>query len=107
MTATRSHIMRTTDRSCEMNKIGQRERLLQLAEQLEHRRLHRHVEAGGRLVEHDEARMQRQDAREPDAALLPAGKLVRIEIEMRLRQADLLQDGADALLARSADFSSV
>ena len=43
--------------------------------------------------------MQRQDARKPDAALLPARKLMRIEIEMGLRQTDLLQDLGDARVA--------
>ena len=46
--------------------------------------------------------MQRQDARKPDAALLPAGKLVRIEIEMGLRQADLPQQISRMRAARSA-----
>ena len=72
---------------------------LQLAQQLEHGRLHRHVEPGGRLVEDHQARVQRQDAREPDAALLPARKLVRVQIEVGPRQADLLQDLGDARVA--------
>src|SRR5262249_3642562 len=63
------------------------------------RRLSRHVEPGGGLTEHDETRVQRQDTGEPDPPLLPARKLMRIEIEVGRRQADLLQDLADARVA--------
>ena len=68
--------------------VGQRERLLQAAEELQHAGLHGHVEPGGRLVEDDHARPQRQDAREPDPPLLAAAQLVRVEIQVRVRQAD-------------------
>src|SRR5262249_30820100 len=63
------------------------------------RGLHRYVETGSRFVQHDEARMQDEDAREPDTPELAAGQLVRIKIEMRRWQPELLQDRADARLA--------
>src|SRR5262249_54233100 len=80
-------------------QVGERESVLQPAEQFQHRRLYRHVETRGRLIEHDETRVQRQDTGEPDPPLLPARKLMRIEIKVGRRQADLLQDLADARVA--------
>ena len=77
-------------------------RLAQRREQIEHGRLHRHVEAGGRLVQDDQARAQHQDAREADAALLAAADLVRIEIEMGSRQADRLERLVHPALALGA-----
>ena len=64
--------------------------------------LHRDVEAGCRLVEDDQLRLQGEDAGEADAALLAAAQFVRVEVEMADRQADRLQDFADAAVAFGA-----
>ena len=51
--------------------------------------------------------MQREDARKPDSALLPARKLVRIKIEMRLRETHLPQEILDATRSLSRTESSM
>jgi hypothetical protein len=64
---------------------------LQVAQEVDHLRLHAHVERRGRLVEHDEARVEHHRPRDRNALALPARKLVRIA-EARLRiEPDLLQ----------------
>ena len=45
---------------------------------LQNRALGRHVQAGGRLVQHDQPRPAREGDRDPDALLLPTGELVRV-----------------------------
>jgi hypothetical protein len=80
-------------------QVRERERVLQAAEELQHTRLNGHVEPRGRLVEDDEARPHHQRAREAHAPLLSAGQLVRIEVEMRVGQADRLQHRLDLALA--------
>ena len=50
--------------------VGEVERTLELAQQLQHGRLHRDIEAGRRLVEDYQPRLQRENAGESDAALL-------------------------------------
>jgi len=90
----RPHIACTTE--------SERERLLQAAKKLQHARLDRHVQTRRRLVQDDEAWPKRQDAREADATLLPAAELVRIEIQVRIREADGAQDGAHLALALRA-----
>ena len=73
--------------------------LLQRAQQIDHLRLDQHVERAGRLVEHDEGRLQHDGARHRDALALAAGEFVRIA-EARLRiEADVLQRLDDVLLA--------
>ena len=70
-------------------QIAHAERLLEVLQQVEHHRLHRDVERRGRLVEDDEIGLERDRARDADARLLPAGKLVRKAVEQFDRQADL------------------
>ena len=48
---------------------------LQLDEEVEDRRLHRHVERGGRLVADDELRLARERPRDRHALLEPAREL--------------------------------
>ena len=52
--------------------------LLEVAQQVDHLRLHGHVERRDGLVAHDEARVHRERARDADALALAAGELVRI-----------------------------
>ena len=61
----------------------------ELLQQVEHHRLHRHVERRGRLVENDEIGLERDRARDADARLLSAGQLMREAVEQIERQADL------------------
>ena len=73
----------------------------QLAHRAEHVRLRGHVEAGRRLVEHDQARAARERHGEADALLLPARELVRIapQVLLVVGQRDLAHDLGDARLA--------
>ena len=59
-------------------QVGEAHALLQVAHQVQHLRLHRHVERRGRLVADQEFRMRGQRAGDGDALALAAGKLVRI-----------------------------
>ena len=87
--------------------VGERERLLQAPEQLEHAGLHRDVEPGGRLVQDHQARPQGEDAREPDAALLAPGELVRIEVEVGVRAGRPRPGSRPPRASRSARVSVV
>src|SRR5216110_526608 len=69
---------------------------LEIAQQVDDLRLHRHVERGRRLVEDDEARLQHHRARDRDALALPAGELVRIAVADRRIETDLDQRGDNA-----------
>ena len=57
---------------------------LQVAEQVEDRGLNRHVERRHRLVADDQVRIRRECARDADALLLAAGKLIRQPVEIAL-----------------------
>ena len=59
-------------------EIGQAEALLQIEQQIDDLRLHRHVERRHRLVAHDERRLERERARHADALALAAAEFVRI-----------------------------
>ena len=77
--------------------VGEAQVALQLAEQIEHLRLHRLVERGHRLVQDDDARIERQGAGDVDALPLPARQLVRIAADEQVRlQPDLGQQMARA-----------
>ena len=78
----------------------------QVPDGLEHPALGSHVQAGGRLVEHDQLRPAGEGHGKPDPLLLPAGKLVRVGAEDagHLGQADLGEHlgqplGAGAVIA--------
>ena len=67
-----------------MKTIGGAIARLQVAEQVEDRRLHRHVERRHRLVAHDEVGIGRESARDADALLLAAAQLVRQAVEVTI-----------------------
>ena len=72
-------------------------RLAQPRDQVEHAGLHRHVERARGLVEHEQARLDRQRAGDHDALTLAARELVRVAVrELRL-EVDLGQQPGDAL----------
>ena len=74
---------------------------LQVAQQVEDRRLHRDVERRHRLVGDQQRRRDRQRAREADALPLPAGQLVRVAEAQLGAQADRVEE-LDAPAASSA-----
>jgi hypothetical protein len=57
---------------------GEAELVLEVEQEIEHLRLDRLVERRDRLVEDEEARLERQRARDVDALTLAAGDLVRV-----------------------------
>ena len=79
--------------------IGQAELVLQVLQQVQHLRLHRHVQRAHGLVEHQHVRVQRQAARDRHPLALAAAELVRVLAEGAAVQPDLDQQLARALLA--------
>ena len=69
---------------------------LQVAKQVEDRRLHRHVERRNGLVRDQDARLEDQRTREPDALALPARQFVRIPVAELGAEADQVEDLLDA-----------
>ena len=63
----------------------------QFRRQVQHLRLHHHVQRGGRLVRDDQPRVAGQRHRDHHPLPLPAGQLVRIRPRAPRRQPDLLQ----------------
>src|SRR6266702_4290632 len=83
-------------------EIAEAEPLLEVEQQVDDLRLHRHVERRYRFVADDEVRLQRQRARDADALSLAAGKFVGETVATRTRQTDHLQQLADAIVAGGA-----
>ncbi len=80
-------------------QVGELELVLEVAQQVEHLRLNRHVERTDRLIAHDEARSQGQGARDSDALALAAGELVRVAVNVLLIETHPLQEVPDRRLA--------
>ena len=68
--------------------VGETQTLLQVLQQVDDLRLHRHIERRHRFVADDEPRLDRECARDADALALPAGELVRIALRVRACEAD-------------------
>src|SRR6266702_213465 len=83
-------------------EIAEAEPLLEVEQQVDDLRLHRHVERRYRFVADDEFRPQRQRARDTDALALAARELVGETVTTRTRQADHLQQFTDAIIAGGA-----
>ena len=94
--------MPSTDRSWLITTRPTPEVADQAGEQVEHLRLHHHVERGGRLVGDDQPRAAGQRHRDHDALLLAAGELVRVRRREPRPAADLLEQLADPRVARRA-----
>ena len=77
--------------------VGEPELALEVHQQVQHLRLHRLVERRDRLVQDDEARLQRQRAGDVDALALAAGELVGIA----LGEARGLEDSTRARRSRA------
>ncbi len=75
---------------------------LQVAHQVEDRRLHRDVERRHRFVRDEQRRREREPAREADALALPAGELVRIPVPQLRSQPDLVEQLLHVLVERAA-----
>ncbi len=58
-------------------QIAHAELALEPLQELQNDHLHRNVERGGRLVEHEKLGLDRNGAGDADAGALPAGKLMR------------------------------
>ena len=82
ITAIRSDTWRTTRQVVGDEQVGEAEVVLEVVEQVDDLRLHRHVERRHRLVEHDQARLERERARDADALALAARELVRVAVEV-------------------------
>jgi len=65
--------------------------LLQVLQQIDHLRLHRHVERGNRLVTHDQLWLRRQGSRDANTLPLTAGKLMWITLRVFRRKAHCVQ----------------
>ena len=78
--------------------VGEPEVALQVLEQVEDLRLHRHVEGGDRLVADDQLRVDGERARDADPLALPAGELVREAVVVLRVEADDLEQLLDAAL---------
>jgi hypothetical protein len=72
--------------------------LLQVHEQVDHLRLHRHIEHGHRFVADNEIRIDRERPRDPDALALSARELMRIAVRDLRSQAHLGQQLPHALV---------
>ena len=70
---------------------------LQLLEQFQHLRLHRHIQRGGRFVGDEQARLQRQRACQGGALALAAGQLVRETVHVGARKLHHLKQIAHIL----------
>ena len=75
---------------------------LQLAQQVQDLRLHRHIERLSRLVADDQLRLHRQRPGNGDALTLPSRKLVRVALQGVAPQAHLVDQALDGAAACSA-----
>ncbi len=69
---------------------------LQVLHDVQHLGLHADIQGRGRLVAHQELRLRGERAGDRDPLALAAGKLVRVLGHVQRRQADRLQQAADA-----------
>ena len=102
ITTTSSHTMLDDREVVADEQVGDAEVALQIGHQVEHLRLHRHVERADRLVGDDELRPRDQRARDRDALALAAGELVRVLVHVGRAQADRLERLRDTLALRLA-----
>ena len=99
MTATRSHMWRTTDRSWAMKISVRPISRCSAAEQVEHLGLDRDVERRDRLVGDEQLGLERDRAGDADPLALAAGELVRVAVVVLGVEPDAVHQLLDALLA--------
>ena len=105
ITAMRSEMWRTTERSCATKRKVRSKPRLQFEQQVQHLRLDRDVECGDRLVGHDQARAGGERAGDADALALAATEGVRKAVHEFGAQADEAKqfgDPVDPLAAVAA-----
>ena len=78
-------------------QIGQPHSLAQVEHQVQHLRLHIHIQRRDRFIRHDQRRLQRQRAGDRDALPLPAGKLMREAFTPGLVQPNHVEQPTNAL----------
>ncbi len=88
MTAMRSEMWRTTERSCAMKRYVSPNSFCSSLEQVDDLRLDRDVERRHGLVEHDQLGIERERAGDADALPLTAGELVREPVRVLGAEAD-------------------
>ena len=76
---------------------------LQVGEQIQDLRLHRHVERADRLIAHHELRLDRQRPRDPHALPLAARQFVRIAFRKGSVESDLVEQRGDGAV-QSVNF---
>ena len=91
ITASRSQVVPSTDRSWLITSRPSAEVADQRGEQVQHLRLHHHVQRRGRLVGDDQPRAAGQRHRDHHALLLAAGELVRVRRRQPRRQPHLAE----------------
>ena len=77
-------------------QVGDPELLLQVDHQVDHLRLHRHVERRHRLVGDDDVRIERERPGDAEPLALTAGEFVRIVAHLRRPQAHAGEQGRHA-----------
>ena len=90
------HVFNHTQVMC-YEQVRQPEAFLQVLHQVDDLCLYRHVEGRDRFVADDEARSQRECARNTDTLTLAARELVRIASGIGLRQANQIEQFADSI----------
>jgi len=70
--------------------------LLQVRQEIEYLRLHRHIECGDRLITHDKGWLNAKRSCDADALALTSGKLVWVAPSVGRIQADFFQQCCDA-----------
>src|SRR5882724_2721479 len=86
------HLQVVTD-----EQVGEPVARLQLTQEVDDLRLHRHVERGGRLVEDEEARLEDHGAGDGDALALAPGEFMWVAIAVRGIHAHLAQRFVDEI----------
>ena len=83
-------------------QVGQAELVLQILQQIQDLRLHRDIKRRSRLIEDNQARLNRQRAGDANALLLAAAEFMGIAIIMLLFQANHAHEFQDALAGLTA-----
>ena len=78
-------------------QVGEPEFLLQILQQVQHLRPHRHIERRHRLITDDQFRTRREGTSDGDALALAAGELMRIALRRLGPQPDGFQQFGDAI----------
>ena len=80
-------------------QVGNAEFTLQMFEQIQYLRLHRHIKRGSWLVADQQLWLHGQRTGNGNPLPLPAGKFMRITVDRIIRQTNLAQQGANGLLS--------